>query len=82
MHIRVQGLVEDHQFTGGGLLSKNVQRFGSRAMGSVEVLARNQQVNRVYNYMDSSANLTYKLSLDAGNSTTKTELHIYFSLVL
>ena len=77
MHIRVQGLVEDHQFTGGGLLSKNVQCLGSRAMGAVEVIARNQQVN-----MDSSANLTYKLSLDAGNSTTKTELHIYFSLVL
>lgn len=51
-------------------------------MGSVEVIARNQQVNRVYNYTDSSANLTYKLSLDAVNSTTKTELHIYFLLVL
>ena len=58
-----------------------MQPFGSRAMGSVEVIARNQaQVNRVYNYTDSSANLTYKLSLDAGNSTTKAELHIYFSL--
>ena len=58
-----------------------MQPFGSRAMGSVEVIAGNQaQVNRVYNYTDSSANLTYKLSLDAGNSTTKAELHIYFSL--